>query len=208
MSERRSKAESGEGADEQSSQGTRRPSDPLHPSPPAQSYYSQQPSLPQYSQSSTREGISAYASYRARSGAPMPPQHRAPHYQPPGYGPPPLNPRSSAQQVTPDSRQAPIPPEFMSPQSAARSRYEQSPAQSSQPSAKRPRRSGKFLEPERVQVFRVQNLVLLSAHTTWQTFLFRLSVNRTRSPSRANQKFDGCVRPRAQLVYIRVYIMH
>eukprot|EP00977_Amphora_coffeiformis_P004616 scaffold1000_cov166-Amphora_coffeaeformis.AAC.6 len=158
MSERRSKAESGEGADEQqSSHGTRRPSDPLHPSPPHQSYYSQQSSHPQYPQGSTREGISAYASYRARSGAPMPPHHHGhpPHYQHHGYGLAPMNPRSSAQQVTPDSRQPPpVPPEFTSPQSAVRRRYEPSPAQSSQPSAKRPRRSGTLLEPARVQAIR------------------------------------------------------
>ena len=156
MSDRRSKAESGEGADEQqSSQGTRRPSDPLHPSAPHQSYYSQQSSNPQYPYGSTREGISAYASYRARPGAPMPPHQRAPppHYQPHGHGPPPMNPRSSAQQVTPDSRQPPVPPGFMSPQRAVRRRYEPSPSHSLQPSAKRPRRSGTFHEPERVQVF-------------------------------------------------------
>ena len=164
MSDRRSKAESGEGAAEEhtSSHPLRRPSDPLHPSPPHhQPYYSQQSSHPQYSQSSTREGISAYASYRARAAPPMPPHHRAPpHYPHHGHGPPHVNPRSSAQQVTPDSRQAPIPSEFMSPPSAARRRYEQSPAQSSsQPSAKRLRRSGTFLVPARVEVCS-QNFVL------------------------------------------------
>ena len=143
MSERRSKAETGEGADEESSHGTRRPSDPLHPSPPHHSYYSQQSAHAQYPPSSTREGISAYASYRARSGVPMPPHHAAPPYP---HGPPaPVNPRSSAHQVTPDSRQPPIPSEFMSPASAVRRRYAQSPPPSSSKSAtKRPRRSGKF----------------------------------------------------------------
>jgi len=175
MSDRRTKAESGEGTDEQSSQGTRRPSDPLHPSPPYQSYYSHPSSNPQYPQGSMREGISAYASYRGRSGAPLPPHPRAPpHYQLHGHGPPPINPRSSAQQVTPDSRQPPFPMEFMSPQSAVRRRYEPSPAHSSQPSAKRPRRSGTFLEPQRVQVS-LKNSVLSSVYNTWQTFSFCVS---------------------------------
>ena len=141
MSDRRSKAETGEGAEQGSSHGPRRPSDPLHPSPPHHSYYSQQSAHVQYPPSNTREGISAYASYRARSGAPMPLHRGAVPY---AHGPPPVNPRSSAHQVTPDSRQPPIPSEFMSPPSSVRRRYAQSPPPSSKSATKRPRRSGKF----------------------------------------------------------------
>ena len=97
MSDRRSKAETGEGAEENSSQGQRGPSDPLHPSPPQQSYYAhpQQSAHYPYPPSSTREGISHYASYRVRSGSAMPP-HRGPP-PPHHYGAPPVDPRSAAQ---------------------------------------------------------------------------------------------------------------
>ena len=161
MSDRRSKAESGEGAEEDSSQGQRRgPSDPLHSSPPHQSYYShpQRSAHYQYHPSSTREGISYYASHRARSGSAMPP-HRGPP-PPHHYGGPPVDPRAPAQQVTPDTRQPSIPSEFMSPPSAVRRRYTQSPPTSSKTAPKRPRRSGTFLEPDRVEDGVFQNSVL------------------------------------------------
>ena len=148
MSERRSKAESGEGAEEESSHGQRRPTDPLHSSPPQQSYYShpQQSAHYPYHPSSTREGISYYASHRARSGSAVS-AHRGPP-PPHQYGPPPVDPRAPAQQVTPDTRQAPIPSEFMSPPSAVRRRYaQQSPPSSAKSGPKRPRRSGTFVRP-------------------------------------------------------------
>lgn len=167
MPDRRSNAETGEGGEEGSSQEARRPSDPQHPSPslPQQSYYSQQSPYIPYPPSSTREGLSAYASYR-RSGAPMPPHRAYSHYPPPhGHGAPLVDPRSAAQQVTPDSRQQqPIPSEFMSPPSTLRRRHPaQSPATSSSRSAsKRPRRAGTgtFVEPNRVRVS-LQNMIVL-----------------------------------------------
>ena len=170
MSERRSKAESGEGAQEDSSQqGQRRPSDPLHSPPPHQSYYSHpQQSAPahyQYHPSSTREGISYYASHRARSGSGMPP-HRGPP-PPHHYGPPPVDPRAPAQQVTPDTRQQPIPSEFMSPPSSVRRRYTQSPPTSSKSAPKRPRRSGTFLDPDSVEVHVSRTLYCFVLYATW-----------------------------------------
>lgn len=143
MSERRSKAESGEGAEESSSQRQQRPSDPLHPSPPHHSYYMQQSSHFNYPlSSSARRDIGHYAVHRSREGGMMPPHHGSPHYQ---YGPPPVNPRLSPQYVTPDSRRAPIPAEFTSPPSEARRRFAQSPPSTgSKHLPKRPRRSGTF----------------------------------------------------------------
>lgn len=192
MSDRRSNAESGEGAEESSSQGPRRPSDPLHPSPPQHSYYSQQsPYLP-YPPSSTREGISAYATYR-RSGAPPPSLHA---YPPPGYPHghghrPPVDPRAAAQQVTPDSRQQPIPSEFMSPPSSVRRRHAApSPApSSSRPSTKRPRRTGTgtFFEPNRVQVSMCSFFrSVWSIHHVASSFELCLIGNKTTFPPAAS----------------------
>ena len=181
MSDRRSKAETGEGAEENSSQGQRGPSDPLHPSPPQQSYYAhpQQSAHYPYPPSSTREGISHYASYRVRSGSAVPP-HRGPP-PPHHYGAPPMDPRAAAQQVTPDTRQPPIPSEFMSPPSSGRRRYpQQSPPTSSKPLSKRPRRSGTFLHPLELRFCIPQNFVLSALHMTLELFVSRPKQNLVR----------------------------
>jgi hypothetical protein len=134
----------------------------LHSSAPQQSYYPRQSPHVRYP-SSTREGISAYASHRTRAALPMSSRRPMPpayghggHPMDARHGGPPVDPRSAAQQVTPDSRQVPLPTEFTSPPSSLRRRYPQSPAASSaksSSSSKRPRRSGTFVAPERVQVF-------------------------------------------------------
>lgn len=161
MSDRRPKVEPGEDTKDETSKAPRGPSDPLHSSAPQLSYYPRQPPQLRYP-SSAREGISAYASHRSRAALPMASRRPMPAYGHGGHpmdarhGGPPVDPRSAAQQVTPDSRQPPMPTEFMSPPSSLRRRYPQSPAASSaksSSSSKRPRRSGTFVAPDRVQVF-------------------------------------------------------